>query len=206
MPSRTAMQKRLAADPVAQARAFEIMMVLFFIFVLGVRPECVSNQRGEPWKGPREWASDGCAASSFYLGILGAVLAFRGPIEAQGRGSLHPHVLVWLVSWCLQRVFDALLRDKDTFLDRIKAWQSECVAAILSVTQSSVEHLPARFGFHGEEHWGPCVPWTKQQQEEFTIASSVGQRYAPRCSLVMPFPRDESQLLPRLSAHLCQGF
>ena len=130
MPSRTAMQKRLAADPVSQARAFEIMMVLFFIFVLGVRPECVSNQRGEPWKGVREWASDGCAASSYYLGILGAVLAFRGPIEAQGRGSLHPHVLVWLVSWSLQRVFDALLCDKDAFLDRIKTWQAECIVAI----------------------------------------------------------------------------
>ena len=155
MPSRASMQKLLAADPVAQARSFEIMMVLFFIFVLGVRPECVSNQRGEPWKGAREWASDGCAASSFYLGILGAVLAFRAPIEAQGRGSLHPHVLVWLVSWCLQRVFEALLRDKDAFLERIKIWQAECIAAILSVTQASVEHLPARFGFHGEDHWGP---------------------------------------------------
>ena len=62
------------------------------------------------------------------------MLAFRAPIEAQGRGSLHPHVLVWLVSWCLQRVFEALLRDKDAFLERIKLWQAECIAAILFVT------------------------------------------------------------------------
>ena len=110
------------------------------------------------------------------MGILGAVLAFRGPIEAQGRGSLHPHILVWLVSWCLQRVFEALVRDKDTLLERIKIWQAERIAAILSVTQSSVEHLPARFGFHGEEHWGPAVPWTKQQQEEFTLASEIGEK------------------------------
>ena len=197
MPSRATMQKRLAADPVAQARAFEIMMVLFFIVVLGVRPECVSNQRGEPWKGVREWASDGCAASSFYLGILGAVLAFRGPIESQGRGSLHPHVLVWLVSWCLQRIFDALLRDKAAFQERIRIWQAQCIAAIMSVTQSSVEQLPARFGFHESEHWGPAVPWTRQQHEEFTLASSVGEKYTPQCSLVMPCPRDSQELLPR---------
>ena len=36
--------------------------------------------------------------------MLGPVLAFRGEIEAQGRGSLHPHVLVWLVCGHLEVV------------------------------------------------------------------------------------------------------
>ena len=122
-------------------------------------------------------------------------MAFRGPIEAQGRGSLHPHVLVWLVSWCLQRVFDTLLRGKSTVRERIRIWQAECIAAVASVTQSSVEQLPARFGFHGEEHWGPAVPWTKQQHEEFTLATTVGEKYTLECSLVMPCPKDPPELL-----------
>ena len=50
----------------------------------------------------REWCSDGVAASTSG-GMLGPVLAFRGEIEAQERGSLYPHVLVWLLcgSWKL---------------------------------------------------------------------------------------------------------
>ena len=42
---------------------------------------------------PREWCTDGVAASSSAPGIVGPVQAFRGEIEAQGRGSLHPHIL-----------------------------------------------------------------------------------------------------------------
>ena len=37
------------------------------------------------------------AASSAAPGMFGPILAFRGEIEAQGRGSLHPHILVWLL-------------------------------------------------------------------------------------------------------------
>ena len=163
--------------------------------MLGVRPECVSNQRGKPWKGDREWASDGCAASSFNLGIGGPVLAFRGPIEAQGRGSLHPHVLVWLVAWDVQRVFNTLLRDKQSFQQRVTKWQSECIAAILSVTQSSVQHLPARFGFFDQSNWGPAVPWTKEQHSEFTTATTLGERYSPDFDKVAPCLVEKEKLL-----------
>ena len=72
-------------------------MRLFFVHVLGVRPECLQNRRRTQPTPPREWVTDGVAASSCAPGIFGPVLAFRGEIEAQGRGSLHPHILIWLL-------------------------------------------------------------------------------------------------------------
>ena len=56
------MTERLAADPVGQAFVFELMIRLFFIHVLGVRPELVGWRRGERRKVATIWASDGVAA------------------------------------------------------------------------------------------------------------------------------------------------
>ena len=44
------MSQRIAADPVGQAVVFELMMRLFFIHVLGLRPETVGWRRGEARK------------------------------------------------------------------------------------------------------------------------------------------------------------
>ena len=64
---------------------------------LNVRPETLNCRRNAVRATCREWCSDGAAMASTGAGVLGPVLAFRGEIEAQGRGSLHPHILVWLV-------------------------------------------------------------------------------------------------------------
>ena len=90
--------RRVAADPLGQTIVFELMMRLFFLHVLGVRPECLQNRRHARRTYTREWVTDGVAAASVTPGIFGLVHAFRGEIEAQGRGSLHPHVFR-LVSW-----------------------------------------------------------------------------------------------------------
>ena len=84
---------RIAKDPVGQTIAFHLMMRLFFQHVTGIRPECIESRRGARRDVPREWCTDGLAAS-MSPGIFGLVAAFRGEIEAQGHGSLHPHVLV----------------------------------------------------------------------------------------------------------------
>ena len=97
LPRYRDMMRRVARDPVGQTRVFELIMRLFFQHVLGVRPDCLHNRRRVARKAPREWCTDGMAASSSAPGIVGPVLAFRGEIKAQGRGSLHPHILVWLM-------------------------------------------------------------------------------------------------------------
>ena len=94
LPKYRDMMQRLARDPVGQTLVFEKIMQLFFIHVLGVRPECLQNRRRTKVTPPREWCTDGVAASSTAPGILGPILAFRGEIEAQGRGSLT------LIFWC----------------------------------------------------------------------------------------------------------
>ncbi|CAE7258426.1 unnamed protein product [Symbiodinium sp. CCMP2592] len=102
LPAYREMLRRLAADPVGQTLQFELLMRLFFQHVLNVRPETVDCRRSRPRGAAREWCQDGAAAASTGAGMLGPVLAFRGEIEAQGRGSLHPHILVWLVCRHLQ--------------------------------------------------------------------------------------------------------
>ena len=46
LPKYREMMQRLPRDPVGQTRVFELMMRLFFLHVLGVRPECLRNRSG----------------------------------------------------------------------------------------------------------------------------------------------------------------
>ena len=142
LPAYREMTERLASDPVGQAIVFEVMIRMFFKHVLGVREEWVGLRRGEARRKTAQWYTDGCATSTLDLGICGPVLAARGEVEAQGRGSLHPHILVWLVLLNHRELLDRLLRDQDTFRARLRTWMLSLVEAVLSVQQSSVQTLP----------------------------------------------------------------
>ena len=63
-------------------------------------------------------------------------------VEAQGRGSLHPHILVWLTLLCLQEILEQLLRDRASFRQRLRRWMQELVQAVLSVQHTSVARFP----------------------------------------------------------------
>ena len=93
LPSLPAMRRALAADPVSQARFFHKMMLLFFEEILGTLPPMT---RASYHVGLARNFEDGFAASTF-PGCFGDVAAFCGPLETQGRGSLHPHILCVLV-------------------------------------------------------------------------------------------------------------
>ena len=71
LPKYRDMMQRLARDPVGQTLVFELIMRLFFIHVLGVRLECLQNRRRTKQSAPREWCTDGVAASSSAPGIFG---------------------------------------------------------------------------------------------------------------------------------------
>ena len=146
LPKYRDMMQRLARDPVGQTVVFHLIMTLFFIHVLGVRPDCLRNRRRAAPGAPREWCTDGVAASSSAPGIFGPPLAFRGEIEAQGRGSLHPHILVWLLCFSAAMILRLFQRSRATFQANLAKWMRACVVAIESVCQSSVEALPRRFG------------------------------------------------------------
>ena len=146
LPAYREMMQRLARDPHGQTIVFELMMRLFFLHVLGVRPDCLHNRRRAGATARQEWCTDGVAASSTQPGIFGPILAFRGEVEAQGRGSLHPHILVWLVGMASSRVVRLLLLRPGTFRRRFAAFMRATIVSVQSMCQSSIQALPRQFG------------------------------------------------------------
>ena len=68
-------------------------------------------------------------------------MAARGEVEAQGRGSLHPHVLLWVHLLSLQELLDRVLRDPAELQARLRKWMFHVFEAVQSVQQSSVEAM-----------------------------------------------------------------
>ena len=66
---------RLVHDPVGQAIIFELYIGLFYLFVLGVRSDCLSQPRGpKGFRIPEHWCTDGVAASVTVFGAYGPSL------------------------------------------------------------------------------------------------------------------------------------
>ena len=137
------MAQRVASDPVGQAIVFELMIRLFFVHILGLRPETVGWQRGEVRMASEQWVSDGIAADLMGVPtICGPVAAAFGAMEAQGRGSLHPHILVWLLQAQLQELLEMLQRNRTAFQNRLNRWMREVVQAVVATQHSAVTELP----------------------------------------------------------------
>ena len=80
--------------------------------------------------------------------MLGPVLAFRGEIEAQGRGSLHPHVLVWLLCGHLEvigQLASMLRRNRSELQLRLRHFMKMFVASFESLSHASVQAAPRMF-------------------------------------------------------------
>ena len=121
---------------------FELLIRLFFVFVLGLRNELVGWRRGEARRMARSWASDGVAADFATPWAMGPVAVSFGPVEAQGRGSLHPHILVWLILAAHPSLLELLLRDKAAFKHRLRQWMMQVVAAVVATQESATTGLP----------------------------------------------------------------
>ena len=136
------MVERLARDPVGQTIVFELMIRLFFIHVLGLRRDTVGWRRGAARTGQGPRFFDGYAADFLEESTVGPVAAAFGPIEAEGRGSLHPHILVWLVLMSMQELLSTLMGNRAAFKGRVELWMRELVHAVVSVQESAVTELP----------------------------------------------------------------
>jgi hypothetical protein len=136
------MTERLAADPVGQAIVFEFMMQLFFTRVLGLRPELIGWRRGNIMKPAKMWQGTGTAADFRARWLFGPIAAAFGPVEAQGRGSLHPHILIWLLLTELSDLLVWMLRDRSSFKQRLDMWMRELISSVASVQESAVTQLP----------------------------------------------------------------
>ena len=136
------MTQRLASDPAGQAFVFELLIRTFFVCVLGVREECVGWRRGESKTVRKAWCTDGVAHEQMASTIFGWVQAAFGPIEAQGRGSLHPHILLWLVDITAEEAVEILSRDPETFKANLQQWMVQILAAVAATQETSVTELP----------------------------------------------------------------
>ncbi|CAK0880981.1 unnamed protein product [Prorocentrum cordatum] len=160
-PAYREMVQRLARDPVGKTLVFELMVRLFFIHVLGIRSDVVGWRRGAARKSSGARCFDSFAADFFEDSITGPFAAAFGAIEAQGRGSLHPHVLVWLVLISMQELLSTLMRDRATFKKRVELWMRELVHAVASVQESAVSEYA---GFLRGDLAGPLPPYLKVEE------------------------------------------
>ena len=51
--------------------------------------------------------------------LFGPIAATLGAVEAQGRGSLHPHILIWLLQAPMQVLLAMLQRNGTAFRARL---------------------------------------------------------------------------------------
>ena len=165
MPSAREMLKLVAADPVAQARFFIISMRLFCEHVLGSGPV-------DQWLRHNGW-HDGAAfpdgfAGSGLGGAFGILAALNGPIEEQARLSIHPHMLLWLVSAAGEAWLRSVLRrETEEARGLLKGWQERVLSAVQSMQLDSAAVLPLLLTEDADAAPAPrSTPFTEQHQKD----------------------------------------
>jgi hypothetical protein len=135
MPGASEMLKRVAADPVSQAHATDVMIQLFLHHILGVQP------RGS--KG----FSDGFASAA-KPGVFGQVVAYFGPLETQGRGGLHAHFSVFTVDPVRAHMLDTLRNGQASLelVESLKLWRKAVLEKVASMQFDSVEEVARQLG------------------------------------------------------------
>ena len=156
LPGYREMTERLASDPAGQTFVFELLIRCFFICVLGIRPDCVGWKRGNADADRQEWCTDGVAHDAMASTIFGWIRAAFGPIESQGRGSLHPHILIWLVDISIDEAIRLLARDRESFRRSIRQWMLQVAESVAAVQETSVTELGRTWGLDPQN--ATCSP------------------------------------------------
>ncbi len=121
----------IAKNPFVAARFFNIYLKAFLKEVLGYD---VSN----PTKSS---------------GVLGPVTAYYGCVEAQGRGSLHCHMIVWLKDALnCNQIREKVLEGDQTFQNRLLNFIDDCISNNIPQLSASseLENVPS-------DHVHPCA-------------------------------------------------
>ena len=162
MPTAAAMRAIVALDPVSQARFFAFMMDVFFEEILGILPPL----KQESYQvGMARLFEDGFA-TSLQGGVFGDIAALCGPLETQGRGSMHPHILIVLCGHDLAlRVQRILHRMGDgELVSELQRWSRRVLEAAIGCKCESQVALAERLG-------EPAVPlpFNERQRSECGI-------------------------------------
>lgn len=121
----------VARNPLVAARFFNIYMKAFVKTVLGYDP----NRR----------------ASSPDGGVLGLVKAYYGCVEAQGRGTLHCHMMVWIEGALNpNEIRDRIVKDHDMdFAKRLLEMLDDAIS-------TAIPPDPGPLGESGFDSFNPC--------------------------------------------------
>lgn len=108
-PNATERSANVAGDPFASAQFFHFMIKTIIEVLFGIKKS--GNGRIQRKKG-----------------ILGYVQGYIGTVEAQGRGTLHIHMLIWLQDAPTSNKMQSKLKD-DTFRQKVREYISKVVKA-----------------------------------------------------------------------------
>ena len=147
----------VANNPIVCAKFFNIYMEAFVKALLGFR---------------------GVDAESD-VGILGRVSAYYGCVEAQGRGSLHCHMLVWLAgSLDPNEIRDRIMHMNDTiFRDNLLAFLEDTISTSVPGDPLPDDVIPSSL-FHPSSVHAPLLEgdldlvWHRLQKDVHFLAQS----------------------------------
>ena len=179
MPTAAAMRRIVAMDPVSQARCFALMMDIFFEEVLGILPPL----KRESYRAGLHATFEDGMASSLQGGVFGDVAALSGPLETQGRGSLHPHILIVLLGHDLgHRLRSIMLRiQHGELVTELRRWSQRVLDAVQRFKYDSQLVLAEQLGTPQQP-----LPLNERQRSE------CGQQY--QSAALLPTEPDGHEL------------
>lgn len=127
-PSSKERNSTISKDPYASAHFFHLVIQVVLEELFGLT------------------AAKGAKKIQRKPGIVGELKAYIGSVEAQGRGSLHLHIIMWLVGGPTAEQMKELLTSQ-SFRDRVCAFIRTCISAdIDELDELEIKALPKEKG------------------------------------------------------------
>jgi len=145
--------RNAASDPFASAQFFHFMIATLLDVIFGIKKTRMGIQR--------------------HPGAFGTIQAYIGTVEAQGQGTLHLHMLLWLKDAPPASVMQAALKD-NTFRARVVEYINRTICAdIDNKTTDEIRHMLKKTEVSYSRPSDPTVNKQESSNEEKTIARSV---------------------------------
>jgi hypothetical protein len=141
----------IAADPYAAAKFFHFVIAVLLEELFGI----TAYKRGIP--------------VTRNEGIFGKVASYIGTVEAQGRGTLHLHIIIWLVGSLTTAKMQQALKS-EVFRARIKDYIKTNIKADLNgATEGEVNRMPRETGLSYSRPIDPREPGYERSAHRFEI-------------------------------------
>jgi hypothetical protein len=152
-PSAQERARNVASDPFASAKFFHFIINTILDVIFGIK-----KTRGGISRRP---------------GAFGTIRAYIGTVEAQGRGTLHLHMLLWLKDAPTARVMQAALKDEH-FRARVTEYIKNTIRAdIDNKTSDEILQIPKRSSISYSRPIDPNLHEEGSYAEEKTLARCV---------------------------------